>query len=218
MIELINITKQYGEGPGKTEALRGINLSIEKGSFIAIMGPSGSGKSTLLNILGGMTAPSTGQYLFMNEDVGKMSGHELEVFRRKHIAFVFQNFALMNRYTVFENVEMPLLARKIKNRTELVNHCLEEVGMLSLSGKNVNEISGGERQRTAIARALAMDTDVLLADEPTGALDRNTGNEIMSLFEKIHKNGKTVILITHDEQVAACAERIVRIENGLQVN
>ncbi len=217
MIDLRNVTKEYGSGCGVTNALRGIDLHIDEGEFVAVMGPSGSGKSTLLNIIGGMTTLTSGEYRFRGTDISKLRGHALEVHRRDNIGFVFQNFALMNRYSVYENVEMPLLARKTKGRKDIINRCLEEVGILQLAEKNVNEISGGERQRTAIARALAIDVPLLLADEPTGALDRKTGEEIMTLFSDIHKRGKTVIVITHDEKIGSCAERIIRIENGLIV-
>lgn len=215
MIEMINVTKDYGKGDACTQALRGVNLSIEKGSFTAIMGPSGSGKTSLLNIIGGMDRMTSGQYFFNSESVGEYSNTELESFRRKNVAFIFQNFALMNRYSVFENVEMPLIARGVRNRKEIVMRCLDEVKLHEIAGKTVNHISGGERQRTAIARALAIGAPLLLADEPTGALDSTTGTDILKIFEKIHKSGKTIIMITHDEKVAARAERTIRIENGI---
>lgn len=213
-IDLTDIRKEYKSGESSTQALRGINLSIEKGSYTAIMGPSGSGKSTLLNIIGGMDRMTFGSYRFQGEEVGGLSAAMLEEFRNQNIAFVFQSFALMNRYTVYENVEMPLLARGIKNRKERVMNALRSVGIEALSEKKANRLSGGEQQRTALARAIAMDAPILLADEPTGALDRETGDQVMDILDGIHKNGKTVIVITHDRHVAERAENIVNIVNG----
>ena len=213
-IELNEICKDYGVGSGSTHALRGINLDIEEGSYTAIMGPSGSGKSTLLHILGGMDRASYGSYRFRGEEIGMYSASALEEFRNQNVAFIFQNFALMEQYSVYENVEMPLLARRIRNRKDRILRALNEVGIEELAEKKVTRISGGERQRTALARAIAMDLPILLADEPTGALDRETGDGILNIFDTIHKSGKTIIVITHDLHVAERADRIVRIVNG----
>lgn len=218
MINLINVVKNYGTDEACTHALRGVNLTIEEGSFTALMGPSGSGKSTLLNIIGGMDRLTSGQYIFRGQDISALSNPEIERFRKENVAFIFQNYALMNQYSVYENVEMPLIARKIRNRKEVIMNCLREVGIQELADKPVNRISGGERQRAAIARAIATNAPLLLADEPTGSLDRSAGAEILELFEQLHRSGKTILMITHDEEIAARAERIVRIRNGVIVD
>ena len=217
MITLKNITKDYGKEDACTHALRGINLDIEKGDFLGIVGSSGSGKSTLLHILGGMDLATSGEYLFQGENVASFSERKLHEFRKQNISFVFQNFAIMNRYTVYENVEMPLRARYKKNRKAQVMEQLEKMGIAHLKDKMPSQLSGGQQQRCAIARALVSDTPVLLADEPTGALDQRTGNDIMNYFEEINDTGKTVILITHDLAIANRCKRIVRIEDGLLV-
>lgn len=217
MITLKNITKDYGKEDACTHALRGINLDIEKGDFLGIVGSSGSGKSTLLHILGGMDLATSGEYLFQGENVASFSERKLHEFRKQNISFVFQNFALMNRYTVYENVEMPLRARYKKNRKAQVMEQLEKMGIAHLKDKMPSQLSGGQQQRCAIARALVSDTPVLLADEPTGALDQRTGNDIMNYFEEINDTGKTVILITHDLAIANRCKRIVGIEDGLLV-
>ncbi len=217
MITLKNITKDYGKEDACTHAIRGINLDIEKGEFLGIVGSSGSGKSTLLHILGGMDLATSGEYLFQGENVASFSERKLHEFRKQNISFVFQNFALMNRYTVYENVEMPLRARYKKNRKAQVMEQLEKMGIAHLKDKMPLQLSGGQQQRCAIARALVSDTPVLLADEPTGALDQRTGNDIMNYFEEINDTGKTVILITHDLAIANRCKRIVRIEDGLLV-
>lgn len=213
MIRLENVTKDYISGDIRTHALRGIDLEISKGEFIAIMGTSGSGKSTLLHILGGMDNLTSGKYQFENEIVSDYDFTKLQQFRKKYISFVFQNFALMNKYTVYENVEMPLLARRIKNRRRIVMEQLEKMGIADLQNKLPTQLSGGQQQRCAIARALAADTPVLLADEPTGALDKKTSSDIMDYFEEISCE-KTIILITHDPDIAARCKRIVQIEDG----
>lgn len=215
MIQIENLIKDYGKGESCTHALRGINLHITAGSFTSIVGTSGSGKSTLLHILGGMDTPTSGKYLFEGTPVFDFNKAELHRFRKEKISFVFQNFSLMSRYTVYENVEMPLLARRIKNRKEIVMRNLERLGIAELKSKLPSHLSGGQQQRCAIARALAADTPVLLADEPTGSLDQRTGNEIMQYFEEIHKSGKTIILITHNMRIAQRCEDIIRIEDGL---
>lgn len=216
MIKLESITKDYVSGNACTHALRGINLEIGKGEFIAIMGTSGSGKSTLLHILGGMDNLTGGKYQFENEIVSDYNFAKLQQFRKKYISFVFQNFALMNKYTVYENVEMPLLARRIKNRRKIIMEQLEKMGIADLQKKLPTQLSGGQQQRCAIARALAANTPILLADEPTGALDKKTSAEMMDCFEKISRE-KTIILITHDPDIAAKCRRIVRIEDGVIV-
>lgn len=215
MIKLENLTKDYINGKNCTHALRGIDLNIDECSFTAIVGTSGSGKSTLLNILGGMDMATDGKYYFYDQLVSEYNHTRLQRFRKENISFVFQNFALMNKYSVYENVEMPLLARRVRNRKKIVFDCLEQVGIADLAKKLPTQISGGQQQRCAIARALAADTPLLLADEPTGALDKNTGKDIINCFKEVHSKGKTIILITHDMDVAGECENIIRIEDGL---
>lgn len=217
MIKLENIKKDYGKEETCTHALRRINLSINKGDFVAIVGTSGSGKSTLLNILGGMDQATEGKYLFQGEDITGFSMKKLQEFRKKNISFVFQHFALMNQYTVYENVEMPLRARYTKNRKQKILERLSQMGIEELKNKKPLQLSGGQQQRCAIARALVTETPLLLADEPTGALDQHTSNEIMKCFEEINAEGKTVILITHDNKIAERCKKIIRIEDGVIV-
>ena len=220
MIKLIHVKKDYTEGGVITNALKDINLEVKDGEFVAIMGASGSGKSTLLHILGGMDKLTSGEYYYNDEAVHDMSMGRLNIFRRDHVSFVFQNAALMKYYTVAENIEMPLLSMNVgkKERKKIIEEKREAVGIAHLAKKLPIHISGGEQTRTAIARALAGDNELLLADEPTGALDQTTGKEIMEVFKKVHEMGKTIILITHDPNVAAYADRIIRIEDGKIIN
>lgn len=220
MIKLIHVKKDYTEGGVITNALKDINLEVKDGEFVAIMGASGSGKSTLLHILGGMDRLTSGEYYYNDEAVHDMSMGRLNIFRRDHVSFVFQNAALMKYYTVAENIEMPLLSMNVgkKERKKIIEEKMEAVGIAHLAKKLPIHISGGEQTRTAIARALAGDNELLLADEPTGALDQTTGKEIMEVFKKVHEMGKTIILITHDPNVAAYADRIIRIEDGKIIN
>ena len=217
MIVLENVVKDYVNKEQVTHALRGINLTVKEGEFIAVAGTSGSGKTTLLNIIGGMDNLTSGKYFFRGKELETGKQNVMHQFRKENISFVFQNFALMDRYTVYENVEMPLIARNIRNRKRIVMEQLEKMGIADLRRKLPSNLSGGQQQRCAIARALAADTPVLLADEPTGALGSNTGNEIMKCFEEINKNGKTVIIITHDVNIAKRCKRIIRIEDGMVV-
>ena len=216
MIKLENVSKEYKTQGVVTPALKDININIEDGEYVAIMGPSGSGKSTLLNIIGCMDVLSEGIYKFDDKIISEMNSTRLHEFRKKHVSFVFQNFALMDHYTVFENVELPLVAQGVskKKRKQIVESVLEDVGIADLKKKLPMNISGGQQQRCAIARALAAGTDLLLADEPTGALDSKTGLEIMDVFETINKKGKTVLLVTHDINVACRAGRIINIADG----
>ena len=220
MIKLIHVKKDYTEGGVVTNALKDINLEVKDGEFVAIMGASGSGKSTLLHILGGMDKLTSGEYYYNDEAVHDMSMGRLNIFRRDHVSFVFQNAALMKYYTVAENIEMPLLSMNVgkKERKKIIEEKMEAVGIAHLAKKLPIHISGGEQTRTAIARALAGDNELLLADEPTGALDQTTGKEIMEVFKKVHEMGKTIILITLDPNVAAYADRIIRIEDGKIIN
>lgn len=215
MIKLEQVTKTYINGKSKTEALRGIDLNIKEGSFTAIVGTSGSGKSTLLNIIGGMDDITDGKYYFDGKLVSNYNYTKLQKFRKEKISFVFQNFALMNRYSVYENVEMPLLIRRVRNKKKIIMDCLEQMGIADMAKKRPTQLSGGQQQRCAIARALAADTPLLLADEPTGALDQKTSSDIMECFKKVNEAGKTVILITHDMNIAKNCQEIIRIEDGL---
>lgn len=215
MIELENITKDYVSDKCCTKALKGVNLSISEGEFAAIMGKSGSGKSTLLNIIGAMDKPTQGVYRFASETVSGCSNSKLHNFRKKYISFVFQSFALMNRYTVYENVEMPLLARGVRGRKRTVNEKLEMMGIAELSKKYPTQLSGGQAQRCAIARALAADTPLILADEPTGSLDSVTAGGIMDIFKRLNGEGKTIIIVTHDIGIANRCDRIIEIVDGV---
>ena len=216
MIKLENVTKIYGKDGSKTVALDGVNLDIKDGEMVAIMGPSGSGKSTMLNIIGAMDDLTDGKYFFGDQEVSSLRGNKLHEFRKNNISFVFQNFALMNNYTVFENVELPLLSKRLssRKRKEIVNEKLKIMGIADLAKKYPTKISGGQQQRCAIARALASGNELILADEPTGALDRKTGEDIMEAFTKLNEMGKTVIIITHDEHVANKCQRIIHINDG----
>ena len=220
MIKINNLKKDYNSEGVVTNALKNINLEIKKGEFVAIMGASGSGKSTLLHILGGMDKATSGEYFYGDTAVHSMSSHELNLFRREYVDFVFQNASLMQYYSVAENIEMPLLSMNIpkKERKAIVQEKMEAVGIGKLAKKLPTHLSGGEQTRVAIARALVGGKDLLLADEPTGSLDQKIGTEIMKLFEEVHKNGKTIVLITHDVNVAAYAERIMHISDGEIVN
>lgn len=217
MIRLQNLTKTYKGGGAAVEALRGVNLDIGTGEYIAVMGKSGSGKSTLLHIIGLMDECSGGHYFYNDMAVDALSRKEKDAFRKKHISFVFQNYALMKYYTVFENVEIPLIAKGIKkkDRKPMVEAVMEQVGIAELRNKLSVNISGGQMQRCAIARALASDNDILLADEPTGALDVKTGEEIMEVFDRIRTPDRTIIIVTHNTEVAGRTDRIVEIEDGV---
>ena len=216
MIHIENGNKTYFSYEVKKEALKDIDLSVKKGEFLAVMGTSGSGKSTLLHILGCMDRLTTGRYMFDETEVSSLSVKKWHEFRRKHISFVFQNFALVNQYTVRENIMIPLKAQRIrkKERDARVEHVAEVLGITEVLDKLPLHISGGQQQRTAIARAVVCDNELLLCDEPTGALDRNTGIEVMGILKDIHKSGKTIIMVTHDNNVAEFADRIIQIEDG----
>jgi len=217
MIVLKNVVKDYGRGGAINHALRGVNLEIADGEFIAIMGASGSGKSTLLNILGCMDTLTDGEYCFGEETVHTMSTPELDVFRSEHISFVFQLFALMSQYSVYENAELPLLCRGVRRaeRKAKTMEVLKALGIDHLKDKSVMEISGGEAQRCAIARAMVSGNEIVLCDEPTGALDRKTGITIMECLKKLNEQGRTVVMVTHDEKIAEWADKIYIMEDGV---
>lgn len=217
MIELKEGIKIYNSHGIRTEAMRNMTFTIQDGEFIAIMGPSGSGKSTLLNILGGMDTLTSGELLIYGKNIGAMKTDEVDAFRKEKLCFIFQNFALMDAYTVYENVELPLLARNIKKseRKRIVEEKLEILGIADLAEKRADAISGGQQQRTAIARALATEADIILADEPTGALDSRNSLMLMDILQEIHNNSKkTIVIVTHDLQVASYANRILHIQDG----
>ena len=216
IIDLKHIAKEYRSDAIVTPALTDIDLSIDTGEFVAIMGASGSGKTTLLNIIGCMDIPTTGTYLFDGMDLSLSRERQLSSIRGKRIAFVFQHFALIDDYTVFENVEVPLIKQNYAKaeRKKKVLSALKAVGISELARKRPVHISGGQKQRVAIARAIACGADIILADEPTGALDSKTGKEIMQLFSDLNIAGKTIILITHDRQIASYAKRLITIQDG----
>ncbi|QUW27286.1 ABC transporter ATP-binding protein [Bacillus cereus] len=213
MIQLVNVAKGFGKN--NFSALKDINLTIEKGEMIAIMGPSGSGKSTLLNIIGLIDSPSAGKYFLDGMDTSTLKSN-YHKYRNMEVGFVFQNFSLLDDYTVVENVMLPLVYRRIshKKRMKISKEMLKMVGLERHINKYPYELSGGEQQRTAIARALAQDTKIILADEPTGALDQENGKKIMSILKEINKQGKTVLVVTHDQKVAAYCQRTIRLLDG----
>lgn len=219
LIQLKKIHKVYGKGEAKVEALKGIDLSIDKGEMIAIMGSSGSGKSTLLNILGCLDKGSDGEYYLKGEDISSFKHRKLAKLRNKTFGFIVQYFALLNELTVWENIKIPLEYSKTskKESKERIIKILKMLGIEDKIKKHPNELSGGQNQRVAIARALANNPDIILADEPTGALDKKTGKEVMQIFKQLNEQGKTVIIVTHDENVAKECAKTIHIEDGVIV-
>ncbi len=217
IIHLENIRKSYYMGKQALEVLKGLSLDIFKNDYVALMGPSGSGKSTLMNILGCLDSPTSGLYVLNNKDVSKMEDNSLAEVRNKEIGFVFQQFNLLPRLTAVENVALPLVYAGFpkKERMEKALHVLNMVNLADRSHHKPNELSGGQSQRVAIARALVNDPSIILADEPTGNLDTKTSYEIMDIFSKIHSNGNTVVLVTHEEDIANHAHRIIRLRDGV---
>lgn len=216
MIRLENVIKIYGEDYEKKIALNNICLEIKDGEFVAVTGPSGSGKSTLLNIIGCMDIPTKGRYYLDDTDITLKTKSQIEDIRKEKIGFVFQHFALMDYYTAYENIELPLIIKNIKRseRKRLVNEQLKLLGIEEVKDHIPSKMSGGQRQRVAIARALVSGCNILLADEPTGALDQATGREVMELLKEINKRGTTVIIVTHDINIANQKERIIEICDG----
>jgi putative ABC transport system ATP-binding protein len=216
LIEIKNISKVYKIGSEEIHALRDVSLLIEKNEYVALMGPSGSGKSTLMNVLGCLDTPSSGEYILNGISVAKMMDNELAEVRNKQIGFVFQTFNLLPRSTALENVILPLVYAGMPKaeREKRGKEVLAQVGLDNRMSHKPNELSGGQRQRVAIARALVNNPAIILADEPTGNLDSKTSVEIMGLFEEIQKNGNTIILVTHEEDIALHAHRIVRLKDG----
>jgi putative ABC transport system ATP-binding protein len=217
LISLQEIRKTYVLGEQTVHALKKIDLDIYRGEYVALMGPSGSGKSTLMNIIGCLDTPSSGKYWLNHKEVSQMSDIELSKVRNDEIGFVFQTFNLLNRLTSLENVALPLVYAGIsqKERNERAAETLNKVGLGNRMDHKPNELSGGQRQRVAVARALINNPSLLLADEPTGNLDTQTSHEIMALFEEIHAGGNTIVLVTHEEDIAKHAKKIVRLRDGL---
>lgn len=217
VIHLNNINKSYFMGVQALPVLKGISLDINKNEYVALMGPSGSGKSTLMNILGCLDSPTSGTYILNGKDVSKMPDNDLAEVRNKEIGFVFQQFNLLPRLSAAENVALPLVYAGVgrKERLERAMNVLAKVGLADRSHHRPNELSGGQIQRVAIARALVNDPAIILADEPTGNLDSKTSIEVMDIFGKIQASGNTVVLVTHEEDIAAYAKRVVRLRDGL---
>jgi putative ABC transport system ATP-binding protein len=216
LIETVDLWKTYQMGNEQVHALQGVSIQIERGEYVAIMGPSGSGKSTLMNLIGCLDTPTKGSYLLNGKQVSQMNDDELARIRNEEIGFVFQTFNLLPRATALHNVELPLIYAGIsrKDRTDRASQALDTVELLNRKTHRPNEMSGGQRQRVAIARALVNNPSILLADEPTGNLDSKTGVEIMSLFDRLHQGGNTIILVTHEADVAAHAHRAIHIRDG----
>lgn len=216
LLELQNICKSYGEGKYAVPILHDICLQVEKGEYVAIMGPSGSGKSTLMNIIGCLDVPTSGSYILNGQEISKCSEDQLSDIRNRELGFVFQNFNLLPRETALENVALPMLYGKVgkKERMAKAEKALEAVGLGERKNFYPTQLSGGQKQRVAIARAMIMDPPILLADEPTGALDTASGQQVMELFEELNRQGVTIIMITHDAGVAARAKRQMMIRDG----
>lgn len=217
VIKTINLSKIYQMGSLEVQALKTITMSIEKNEYVALMGPSGSGKSTLMNLIGCLDTPSSGSYILNGEDVSELEDDDLADVRNKEIGFVFQTFNLLPRLTALENVALPLIYGGIKSRerTEMAEMALEKVSLGDRMTHKPNELSGGQRQRVAIARAIVNNPAIILADEPTGNLDTKTSMEIMAIFERIHDLGNTIILVTHEPDIALHASRIIKLRDGI---
>lgn len=220
LIELQDVTKTYVTGSVKCQALRGISFSLNKGEFVAIMGASGSGKSTLMNIIGALDIPTTGKYKLNKKDISSYNDDELAQIRNKEIGFVFQSYNLLPRTTVLKNVERPIMYSQIhkKDRHKRAMEKLEMVGLADKIDNLSNHLSGGQIQRVAIARALVMNPSIILADEPTGNLDSKTAREIMDILARLNKQGVTIILITHEDELARYAKRVIKLHDGLIVS
>ncbi|MGN0710795.1 MAG: ABC transporter ATP-binding protein [Anaerovoracaceae bacterium] len=219
ILTMKNIIKSYNQGGEENQVIKGIDLTVNEGEFLAILGPSGSGKSTLMNMIGCLDVPTSGEYYLSGRLISEQSEHELAKIRREEIGFIFQSFYLLSRQTALQNVELPLIYAGIpaKKRKEIAREMLTRVGLEERMNYRPNQLSGGQQQRVAVARAIATNPTILLADEPTGALDQKTGHQIMDLFHELHQEGRTVIMITHDEKIAKEAGRIVRILDGMLV-
>ncbi|SHH38115.1 ABC transporter ATP-binding protein [Winogradskyella jejuensis] len=217
VIEIRNIIRDFKLGQETVHVLKGIDLDIKRGEYVAIMGPSGSGKSTLMNLLGCLDTPTAGSYLLNGKDVSQMTDDELAEIRNTEIGFVFQTFNLLPRTTALDNVALPMIyaGQSKKAREERASEVLTDVGLADRMDHKPNQLSGGQRQRVAVGRALVNKPSIILADEPTGNLDSKTGTEIMALFDEIHSKGNTVIMVTHEEDIAAHAKRVIRLRDGI---
>lgn len=217
IIKIDGIERHYKVGTVVVKALNGVSFNLERGEYLALMGPSGSGKSTLMNILGCLDTPTGGTYILNNQDVSQLDDNNLAEIRNKEIGFVFQTFNLLPRYSAHENVALPLIYAGLKKdaRMAKAEKALTDVALEDRMEHKPNELSGGQRQRVAIARALVNDPSIILADEPTGNLDSKTSVEIMGLFDELHRNGNTIIIVTHEEEIARYAHRIIRLRDGL---
>lgn len=218
MIKIKDIVKTYQSGNVETKALKGVSFEIQKGEFVAVMGPSGSGKSTLMHIMGCLDAPTNGAYILDGDDVSQLKDDDLAEIRKNKIGFVFQFFNLLPRTTVLKNVILPLKYAKVKNAEDIAKKALESVGLGSKLFSKSNEISGGETQRVAIARSLVNNPAIILADEPTGNLDTQTGKEVMAIFQNLNQEGHTIIIITHESHIAKYARRVIRLQDGLIIS
>jgi len=217
IIQIEQLTKIYHLGKVKVEALRGVSFEINTGDFVSIMGPSGSGKSTLMHIIGCLDYPTGGKYFLSSQDVTKLNDDQLALFRNQKIGFVFQEFNLLPKATILRNVELPLTYNNThsKNKKQLAVQVLEEVGLGDRLKHRPNEISGGQKQRVAIARALVNHPSIILADEPTGNLDSKTGQDIMNIIKKLHDDGNTIILVTHEPEIAQYSQRVLHLKDGV---
>lgn len=217
IIKTNKITRHFQMGKEVIKVLHGIDIEVRKNEYVAFMGPSGSGKSTFMNIIGCLDTPTSGQYLLNNRDVSKMTDNQLAEVRNKEIGFIFQTFNLLPRYSALENVALPLVYAGLskQERTERAKNALVQVGLADRMKHKPNELSGGQRQRVAVARALVNNPSILLADEPTGNLDSKTSHEIMALFDELHSNGNTLIVVTHEEDIAKHTSRIIRMLDGM---
>ena len=214
LIRLESITKVYGSGDGSVVALRSFSLTVDSGESVAVMGPSGSGKSTLMNILGCLDIPSSGRYWFAGQDVSRLNETELARVRNRRIGFVFQQFQLLAKLSAWRNVELPLLYRNVRNRRALALEALEQVGLSNRIDHRPSQLSGGQQQRVAIARALVTNPDLILADEPTGNLDTASSRDVLAVLRELNEQGRTIIVITHDPEVAPVARRTVHMRDG----
>lgn len=217
LIELNNIVKVYGRAKNREQALRGVNLQVRQGEFLAITGPSGSGKSTLLNIIGALDTPTSGSYKLDGQDVGQLSDRQLAQIRNNNIGFIFQSFNLLPRMNILHNVLLPALYAKKGPQTDKARELLDQVGIPEKEHALPNQLSGGQQQRVAIARALIMNPKIILADEPTGNLDSKTSQDILDLLSKIHRAGNTILMITHEPDIAARTQRQIKMRDGLIV-